>query len=112
MDPDPAAAWIQRLVAVVRSQQQVRVMICGHVHRAAHGLLAGKVVAIAPASASQLTLDLTPIDMTRPDGRELLVEEPAGFGLVLAEAGQITTHICVAGKFRPAVSYTSPFQRA
>ncbi len=109
MDPKPDAPWIAQLADVVRDRPQIRVMLCGHVHRAFHGLLAGQVVATAPATSIQVTLNLTAVDMQKPDGREILVDEPPGYVLVMADEGLVTTHICVAGDFAPAVAYTRPF---
>jgi Icc protein len=109
MDPDPNAPWIGELADAIRGRDQVRVVLCGHVHRAFHGLLAGQVVATAPATSIQVTLNLSPVDMERPDGREILVAEPPGYVLVVADEGRITTHVCVAGEFEPAVAYTRPF---
>jgi Icc protein len=109
MDPDPNAPWIGELADAIRGREQVRVVLCGHVHRAFHGLLAGQVVATAPATSIQVTLNLSPVDMERPDGREILVAEPPGYVLVVADEGRVTTHVCVAGEFEPAVAYTRPF---
>lgn len=109
MDPDPNAPWIGQLADAIRGREQVRVVLCGHVHRAFHGLLAGHVVATAPASSIQVTLNLSAVDMERPDGREILVAEPPGYVLVVADEGRVTTHVCVAGDFEPAVAYTRPF---
>ena len=109
MDPQPDAPWIAQIADVIRGREQIRVMLCGHVHRAFHGLLAGQVVATAPATSIQVTLNLSPVDMNRPDGREILVDEPPGYVLVMADEGRVTTHICVAGDFAPAVAYTRPF---
>ncbi len=109
MDPDPNAPWIGQLADALRGREQVRVVLCGHVHRAFHGLLAGQVVATAPATSIQVTLNLSPVDMERPDGREILVAEPPGFVLVVADEGRVTTHVCVAGELEPAVAYTRPF---
>jgi len=109
MDPDPKAPWIAHLADAIRGHEQVRVVLCGHVHRAFHGLLAGQVIATAPATSIQVTLNLSPVDMDRPDGREILVAEPPGYVLVMADEGQVTTHVCVAGDFEPAVAYTRPF---
>ena len=108
MDPQLDAPWIGLLAEVVRGRPQIRVMLCGHVHRAFHGLLAGQVVATAPATSIQVTLNLSPVDMQKPDGREILVDEPPGYVLVMAdEAG--SPPLCVAGDFAPAVAYTRPF---
>ena len=109
MDPDPNAPWIGQLADVIRGHDQIRAVLCGHVHRAFHGLLAGHVVATSPATSIQVTLNLSPVDMERPDGREILVAEPPGYVLVVADEGRVTTHTCVAGQFEPAVAYTRPF---
>lgn len=110
MDPEPDAPWIRRLADTMRGREQVQVMICGHVHRSYLGLFAGRVVAAAAATSIQLTLDLTAVDMEHPDGREILVEEPPGYTLVMAESGQLITHMCVAGEYAPAVTYNFPFR--
>lgn len=109
MDPEPDAPWIGHLAEALLGRDHVRVVLCGHVHRAFHGLLAGQVVATAPATSIQVTLNLSPVDMERPDGREILVAEPPGYVLVVADEGRVTTHVCVAGEFEPAVAYTRPF---
>lgn len=109
MDPEPDAPWIGQLADVIRGHDQVRAVLCGHVHRAFHGLLAGHVVATSPATSIQVTLNLSPIDMERPDGREILVAEPPGYVLIVVDDGRVTTHTCVAGDFEPAVAYTRPF---
>lgn len=112
MDPEPDAPWIRRLAEVIQGRPQIKSILCGHVHRAFNGVLAGHAVAAAPATSIQLTLDLTPVDMLHPDGREMLVEEPPGYALVMAYEGQVNTHVCVAGDYAPAVAYTSPFARS
>ena len=101
----------ERLADVIRARPQVRALVAGHLHRAFSGVLAGRLVVAAPATSIQLTLNLTAVDMKKPDGREILVEEPPGYALVMLERGQVTTHICVAGDYSPAVAYTVPFRK-
>ena len=45
-----------------------------------------------------------------PDGREILTEEPPAFALVMCQAGSLTTHVCQAGEYTPAVTYNFPFR--
>jgi 3',5'-cyclic-AMP phosphodiesterase len=110
MDPDPASPWIGRLASVLKGREQVQVLMCGHIHRAFTGLFAGHVLSAAPATSIQLTLDLTEVDMHVPDGREILVEEPPAFALLMCQAGHLTTHLCQAGEYTPAVTYNFPFR--
>lgn len=111
MDPAPDEAWLGRLADTIRGREQILGLLCGHVHRAFNGVFAGQLVAAGAATSIQLTLDLSPIDMCEADGREILVEEPAGYQLVRVDQGQMTTHVCVAGGFAPAVYYTLPFRK-
>jgi 3',5'-cyclic AMP phosphodiesterase CpdA len=111
MDPDPASPWILRLHEVLKGRDQVKMMLCGHVHRAFNGVFAGHALTAAPATSIQLTLDLTEVDVHHPDGREILVEEPPGFALLMSYEGYLTSHICQAGAFKSAVHYNFPFRQ-
>lgn len=111
MDPDPESPWLRRLAKVLTGRNQVKVLMCGHIHRAFHGLFAGHMVAAAPATSIQLTLDLTEVDMEVPDGREILVEEPPAFALLMSDGSDMTTHVCLAGEYAPAVTYNFPFRK-
>lgn len=111
MDPNPDDAWVLRLAEVLRDRKQVLTGVCGHTHRAFHGVLDGHVFSASPATSIQLTLNLTPVDMRIPDGREILVDEPPGYTLLMWDKGRLTTHTCVAGPFGPAVTYDQPFIR-
>jgi hypothetical protein len=75
-------------------------------------VFAGQVVAAAPASSIQLTLNLTEVDLRVPDGREILVEEPVGFQLHMWDKGVLTTHVGVAPAFPSAVQYNFPFVKS
>jgi 3',5'-cyclic AMP phosphodiesterase CpdA len=112
MDPDPAAPWITRLADVIRPRRQVAGLVCGHIHRAITGQLGGHPVTATAATSIQLTLDMRPVDMADPDGREILTEEPPAYGLIYADRGQVAVHACVAGDYTPAVHYTRPFRAA
>lgn len=111
MDPEPDSPWLSRLEAVLVGRSQVKVLMCGHIHRAFNGVFAGHLVSAAPATSIQLTLDLTDVDMHVPDGREILVEEPPGYALLMSVGPNLTTHMCLAGDYAPAVTYSFPFRK-
>jgi Icc protein len=108
-DPCPEDNWVLRLGDALRGRQQVFGVIAGHLHRAFHAPFAGHIVSVSAATAIELTLDLTEIDRDRPDGRELLSEEPPGFSVLLWDKGQLTTHVGMAGDFPSAVHFNTPF---
>jgi Icc protein len=109
MDPQPDAPWIQRLAKVLKNKKQVKTVICGHVHRAFHGMLVGQQISASAATSIQLTLDLTPVNMRQPDHREILVDEPPAYSLLMWDKGEFITHVCVAGDYAPAVTYDVAF---
>jgi 3',5'-cyclic-AMP phosphodiesterase len=112
MDAREDYSWQKRLADVVKDRKQVRTMMCGHLHRTFHAPFATQVVSASPATSIQLTLNLTEVDLRVPDGREILVEEPAGFSLHMWENNLLTTHVCVAPAFPSAVQYQYPFVKA
>jgi Icc protein len=112
MDEAANAPWMARLAEVIKGQNQILTLACGHMHRAYHGMFAGQLVSASPATSLELTLNLTPVDMRVPDGREILTDEPPGFTLFAWDKGALAVHVCVAGEFAPAVTYTVPFIRS
>ncbi len=109
MDPQPDAAWIGRLERVLRDRSQIRTIAAGHLHRGFVTTFAGHLLAASPATSIQLTLDLSPVDLTQADGREILVDEPPGYMLHMWDRGELVSHTAVAGNFPAAVRYTKPF---
>ncbi len=109
MDPPEDAAWIERLEGVLRGRRQVLTLAAGHLHRGFVTTFAGHLLAALPATSIQLTLNLTPVNMTRADGREILVNEPPAYMLHMWDKGELVSHAAVAGDFPAAVYYTKPF---
>lgn len=78
MNTDPEEPWVQRFSAVLERHDQVRGLICGHLHRSVTASWRGRTVAICSSSAPQVTADFTPLDSERPDHRAMIqAEEPA-----------------------------------
>lgn len=111
MDPAPGEEWLTRLAGALEGQRQVQTLICGHLHRTMHAKFAGQAVSVSPATSPQLTLNLAPIDMRVPDGREMVVEEPPGYTLLVFENRALVTHTCVVGEYPRVLSYKVPFEK-
>jgi Icc protein len=111
MDEPADAPWLQRLAAVIEGRNQIKGLICGHMHRAYSGVFAGQLVSVSWATSIELTLDLRPVDMHVPDHRELLTESPPGYTLLHWDQGTLSLHSCVAGYFPAAVTYEVPFRK-
>jgi 3',5'-cyclic-AMP phosphodiesterase len=73
--------WVQRFRATVAGAPQLRGLICGHLHRSLTVNWAGLTVAICSSAAPQVTLDLSPIDPERPDGRAMIIAEDPAYAL-------------------------------
>ncbi len=109
MDEPEGAPWLDRLASVIEGRKNIEAMICGHMHRAYNGKFAGQVVSVSSATSIQLALDVRPIDMRVPDGRELLTERAPGYTLLVWHNKRLALHSCPAGNFKPAVTYQVPF---
>jgi 3',5'-cyclic-AMP phosphodiesterase len=109
IDEPADAPWLKRLADVIRDRRQIRTLICGHMHRSYNGQFAGHVVAVSSATSIQLALDLRPIDLRVPDGRELLTERMPGYSLLVWNNDSLSVHSCPAGDYPAAVHYTAPF---
>ena len=92
LDGDPDAAWIARFTAAIAGRKQVRAVLAGHLHRTIHTSLAGVPLTVCPSTAPTVTLNLTPIDPERPDGRTMIVDEPAAFALHRWQGERLVSH--------------------
>ncbi len=77
----PNESWAPRLTEVVSRHKHVVGAICGHMHRPITAPWAGTILRICPSTAPQVTLDLKPMDLERPDERPLIEEEPPAYAL-------------------------------
>src|SRR3546814_3068824 len=75
MNTHPDEPWVHRFTDVVRGHDQVRGLICGHLHRAVTVAWEGRTIAICSSTAPQVSLDLRPIDENNPDDRPMIVAE-------------------------------------
>jgi len=97
MSEDPDAAWVKRLEHVVSAAPNVAALVAGHLHRPLVTRFAGTLLAVCPATAPQLALDLGTIDPERPDDRPMVVADPPAFALHLWTGRRLVTHFATAG---------------
>lgn len=98
-------AWVKRLRSVISAQDNIVLIICGHIHRIIFKAFAGTTVSVAQAVAPQVKLELAQIDPAVPDDRVLLVDTLAGYSLHHWTDGVLTTHHANAPQGRPIVRY-------
>jgi 3',5'-cyclic AMP phosphodiesterase CpdA len=92
MTENPRAAWVRRLRAIVAANANIVAMVSGHLHRPIVTLWAGTTLAVCPATAPQVALDLQPLDAERPDGRPMIVDAPPWFALHYWNGQELITH--------------------
>ena len=97
MGESPDAPWMKRLEDVVSDFANIVALIAGHLHRPMVTRFGGTILAVCPASAPQLALDLGEIDQDVPDGRPMIMDEPPAFALHKWTGRRLITHFGVAG---------------
>ncbi len=84
---DPAGA--AGLESLLEGHPQVKALTCGHVHRTATTVFAGRPLLICPSTNSTLRLDLRP-----EEGLPLRFDEqPLGFAVHILANGRLVSHI-------------------
>ncbi len=113
MDGTGNEAWIARFTAAIDGRPQVHAIIAGHLHRTIHTTVAGVPLTVCPASAPAVALDLTPADPELPDGRAMVVAEPAGYALHRWDGAQLVTLVGAVspdGPWQVHARYDAAFQ--
>lgn len=96
MATDPDEPWVARFAGAIAGHAQVKGIICGHLHRPISVAWRGTTIAICPATAPQVALDLAPIDPDRPDNRPMIIADPPAFALHKWNGRSLVTHFDTA----------------
>ncbi len=110
MDPAPDEAWITRLHGVLEGQRQVLAIHCGHLHRQIATRFAGIVLGVTPSIAPQVAMDLSPIDQTSPDQRELITAEPPAYALHRWDGAALVSHYEPVGDWQVLARFHAGLQ--
>ena len=92
MTENPDAAWVQRLRAIVEANPNIVAMVSGHLHRPIVTRWAGTTLAVCPAIAPQVALDLEPMDVDAPDGRPMIVADHPWIALHYWNGRELISH--------------------
>ena len=92
MTENPGAAWVQRLRAIVEANPNIVAMVSGHLHRPIVTRWAGTTLAVCPAIAPQVALDLEPMDVDAPDGRPMIVADHPWIALHYWNGRELISH--------------------
>lgn len=96
MTENPEAAWVKRLQPIVEGQANIVAMISGHLHRPIVTRWAGTTLAVCPATAPQVALDMQPMDADAPDNRPMIVADRPYFALHYWNGRQLISHFDTA----------------
>jgi Icc protein len=100
MDTDAAEPWVARFADAIAGHLQIVSIICGHVHRTLMTGWKGVPLVICPSIAPAVALNLSPIDAERPDGRDLISDEQAGYALHRWNGENLISHFESVGSLR------------
>jgi len=106
MDPRPDEAWLQRFRACITGQSQIVGIACGHLHRPVSSVFEGIPVAVTPAVAPAVSLDLRPVDFHKADGRGIVDAEPPAYALHRWKNGNLVSHVQPVGDWTRLAVYS------
>jgi 3',5'-cyclic-AMP phosphodiesterase len=102
--------WVARFAEAIEGADQVKAILCGHVHRPITCTWRGKSLAICASAAPQVALDLNPIDPDRPDGRAMIVAEPAGCAFHCWNGSELITFFDISSPCQTLAHYDEKLQ--
>lgn len=106
MDPRPHEAWLARFRSAVTGCPQIVGITCGHLHRTVASAFEGIPVAVTPAVAPAVSLDLRPVNFHKADGRGIVDAEPPGYALHRWKNGKLVTHFQPVGDWTRLAVFT------
>lgn len=96
MATHPEEPWVTRFADAIEGHEQVKGIICGHLHRAISVGWRGTTISICPSTAPQVALDLTPIDPEQPDNRAMIIADPPAYALHKWNGRELVSHFDTA----------------
>lgn len=110
MDSSASDPWFARFAGAVRGHDQIRAILCGHLHRPILTGWHGLPLLVCPSSAPAVALNLTSVDPEKPDGRVLITDEPPAYGLHYWNGQGLISHFESLGNLDSLASFDAGLQ--
>ncbi|GGD86606.1 3',5'-cyclic adenosine monophosphate phosphodiesterase CpdA [Tsuneonella deserti] len=110
MDPAPEEDWIRRFGSVVEGHQQIIGIHCGHLHRPITTMFRGIPLSVTGSVAPLVAMDLRPVDLDHPDGRDLITTEPPSYALHRWDGKALVSHYEDVSGWHALAHYTDKLQ--
>lgn len=110
MATDPEEPWVALFADTIAGHDQVKGIICGHLHRPITVGWRGTTIAICPSTAPQVALDLAPIDPDRPDNRPMIIADPPAFSVHKWNGRELVSHFDTADEHTMLAKFDDKMQ--
>jgi Icc protein len=110
MDPAPDEEWIARFGAVVEDHRQIVAIHCGHLHRPITTTFRGISLSVTGSVAPLVSMDLRPVELDHPDGRDLITTEPPSYALHRWDGHSLVSHYEDVSGWHALAHYTDKLQ--
>lgn len=107
MTENPEAGWVRRLRAVVEAHSNIVAMVSGHLHRPMVTRWAGTTLAVCPATAPQVALDMAPMNPDAPDNRPMIVADRPYYALHYWNGRELVSHFDTAEPHEVLARFTA-----
>ncbi|WP_327751894.1 phosphodiesterase [Sphingobium sp. SJ10-10] len=110
MDTASQEPWVARFTQAMCAADQVKAIVCGHVHRPVMTLWQGRQVTVCASSSPEVALDFRPINPDATDDRAMIVAEAPGLAFHRWDGERLVTHFDVAGNRQTLAHYDANMQ--
>ncbi len=110
MDPAPQEDWIGRFSDAIKGHRQILAIHCGHLHRPISTTICGIPLSVTGSVAPLVAMDLRPVDLYHPDGRDLITTEPPSYALHRWDGRSLVTHYEDVSGWHALAHYTDKLQ--
>jgi 3',5'-cyclic AMP phosphodiesterase CpdA len=110
MDPAPGEDWIANFAGAIEGHEQILAIHSGHLHRPITTTFSGIPMSVTGSVAPLVAMDLRPVDLDHPDGRDLITTEPPSYALHRWNGRELVSHYEDVSGWHALAHYTDKLQ--